>query len=138
MLNVSAIKKTLLMSNSTGELLYALGVVRDAQNNHSESFNYFKRALALFKKTDEDGRRKAKTHYKIALHYISRVVPKVAELKLILDVKDDEVLRLEGFRLAALRRAELNLAEPSLPEIDLAKQSIAELNLAEYALPTYD
>ena len=35
--------------------------------NHSESFNYFKRALALFKKTDEDGSRKAKTHYKIAL-----------------------------------------------------------------------
>ena len=59
------------MWSRRGELLYALGVVHKAQNHDQESFNYFKRALAQFKSADEDGPGKAKTHYKIALHYIN-------------------------------------------------------------------
>ena len=71
MLNVSAVKKASLMWSRRGELLYALGVVRKAQDNDAESYNYFRRALAVFERADEDGPGKAKTHYKIALHHIN-------------------------------------------------------------------
>lgn len=59
------------MWSRRGELLYALGVVRKAQFNDEESFNYFKRALDQFQRADEDGPGKAKAHYKLALHHIN-------------------------------------------------------------------
>ena len=74
------------MSNSKGELLYALGVVRNAQRRkeesfedfdralaqrrNEESFDYFDRALAHFVGMGEDGPSTAKTHYKLARHYV--------------------------------------------------------------------
>lgn len=67
------------MWSRRGELLYALGVVRKAQNNDKESFNYFKRALAQFYSADEEGPGKAKTHYKIALHHINMEEVDLAE-----------------------------------------------------------
>ncbi len=60
------------MSNSTGELLYALGLVRNAQGRYEEGLSYFQRALAQFKKTDEDGPSMAKAHYKIARYYLKK------------------------------------------------------------------
>ncbi len=123
MLNVSAVEEALLMLISTGELLYALGVVREAQKNETESFNYFKRALAQFKKTDEGGPSEAKTHYKMALHYVHRLERNLAQLR---RARRDKDLKLRDLKLAKLEPAVLELKE----------QSLAELNLAEYALPT--
>ena len=68
---MSTVKNASLMLSRRGELLYALGVVHKAQNNDEESFDYFRRALSVFERADEDGPGKAKTHYKIALHYIN-------------------------------------------------------------------
>ena len=115
---------------STGELLYALGVVREAQKNYKESFNYFKRALAQFKKTDMSGPSKAKTHYKIALHYIHSVERNLAELRLALK---DEELDLTELKLTKLKLAKLGLAE-----LNLAERTFEEVSLAEYAPPTSD
>ena len=71
------------MWSRRGELLYALGVVRKAQNNDEESFNYFKRALAQFEGADENGPGKTKTHYKIAMHHISVKEVLLAEYALL-------------------------------------------------------
>ena len=105
---------------STGELLYALGVVREAQKNDGESLNYFKRALAQFMTTDEAGPSKAKTHFKIAMHYVHNVERNREELEL--------TLKKENLKLTQLKLAQLGLAERSL-----AERSLADSKLARYA-----
>lgn len=110
------------MFNSKGELLYALGVVREAQKNDEESFKYFMRALVQFEKKDDSGLSGAKTHFKIALYYIHRAERALAALRLALN---DQTLYLAQIReLPELRPAELKLV----------RLSIRELHFAEYDL----
>ena len=125
MLNVCAVDKALLMLISTGELLYALGVVREAQKNDRDSFNYFKRALAQFEKTDVGGPSKAKTDFKIAMHYIHRVERGLRELR---RARKEPLLTLGHLKLAELSSAEFSLVE----------QNLTELSLARYTLPASD
>lgn len=59
-----------LRSIRTGEVLYALGNIRNAQDILDESFRYYQRALRVFNMTDEHGSSTAKTHYKLGVHYM--------------------------------------------------------------------
>ena len=59
-----------LRSFRTGEVLYALGNIRNAQKNFDESLRYYLRALRIFNATDELGTSIAKANYKVGVHFM--------------------------------------------------------------------